>query len=273
MKVLDLNVNGSVALDSNLGMLSSYLDDKLEAYHSLVVTEDTLKSAKQDMADINKAKNAISDAWKLKKRELEAPIKEFEVRLKEVLSKCDNARASIASQVESFESGQRELAQQVCEIYKNQVCNSKGIDGSLVSVEGFDNLTYLTNTGKISSIAKQKIDNLVLEKVNELAMQKAEEAQKILEQERIKQEAIAQYEAQKQMQKEQQPTPAQSTYNEQSEQEAVEPDKSQYIVEVVFKVKASKDASEKVKAWFESEVKKNPALAKALSLIQVSERC
>ena len=58
LKSAELNLPQSIA---NLEQLKAELEPRLEKYNSLVVTEDSIKAAKEDKAALNKLKKAIEE--------------------------------------------------------------------------------------------------------------------------------------------------------------------------------------------------------------------
>lgn len=187
---MELMVKGTLQLEDNLKVLKAGLLEAMKKY-DIVVTEDNIADSKKQRAEVNKGKKAIMDAWKERKKELLLPIDELDSRLKSLLTICDQTIEKIDAQVAKFEAGKRALAQKLSEEYRDSVCAEKGIDPEVISVFGFDNLTYITTKGELASPAKAKIDNLVLAEVARIAEIKAKEAEAILERERIREEAKA----------------------------------------------------------------------------------
>lgn len=96
----DLNLPQSIA---NLEQLKEELIPKLEKYNNLVVTEDSIKSAKEDKAALNKLKKAIEEQRiSIKKQYLE-PYNALEAQCKEVVKLIDEPIQAIDKQVKAFE--------------------------------------------------------------------------------------------------------------------------------------------------------------------------
>lgn len=264
---MELVVTGNITIEDNLEKLEAGLLVAMERY-DILVTEDNIADSKKQRAEVNKGKKAIMDAWKARKQELEAPIKELDTRLKKLLTICDDAMARIDAQVEKFEEGKRNLAQTLSEEYKNKLCAEKGIDPEAVSVIGFNNLTYITSKGALASVAKEKIDNLVLLEVARIAEIKAKEAEAILERERIRQEAMA--EAKAEVERTlfaQQAEPV----NQREPEPVAEPvrevrddGKEVYKIHAIFEVLAGSGNEQRVIEKIKEEINNNPLLAKAL---------
>lgn len=90
-------------IDFNFEAMKSELDTKLDHYRNLVVTEDSIKGAKEDRAALNKLSAAIDTRRKEIKAQCLAPYSDFEAKCKELTGMIDQASRSIDSQVKAFE--------------------------------------------------------------------------------------------------------------------------------------------------------------------------
>lgn len=156
---LVLSVAGNVELSHNLEALEAYVRESLKKY-DIAVTADGVVEAKNLRAEINKGKKAIMDAWKVKKAEILEPITQTEARLKEIYGLCDEAMLKIDEQVKKFEAGRRAEALRLCEEYRDFLCKDSEVEASMVSVAGFDNLTYITSSGALSKSGKDAVQNV-----------------------------------------------------------------------------------------------------------------
>lgn len=96
----DVNLPQSIA---NLEQLKEELIPRLEKYNNLIVTEDSIKAAKDDKAALNKLKKAIEEQRiSIKKMYLE-PYNVLESQCKEVVSLIDAPVKAIDSQIKKFE--------------------------------------------------------------------------------------------------------------------------------------------------------------------------
>lgn len=272
----------NLVLKSNFEVLECNFDDieqKLKTIisekYNIVVTEDTVKEAKNTKAEINKGKKALEQIWREKKLELEAPIKSLNDRAKQVFSLCDDAVKNIDSQIVQFEAKKRELAVSLCEEYKNKLCNERGIPCDSVYCGGLNNLGYVTEKGLLSSQGKQVVENLVNAKALEIQEQKQRELEKQLEVERIKQEAVNNY---KQQVAQQQPQP-QVEPQPQPQQAQVETPKEEgktiYRADITLCVSVAGEYNEetalKVREFFVREITANQKLNQALQNIEISK--
>lgn len=104
------NIKQSIpqAIVFNFDELKKELDEKIKPYKSLAVTEDDLKEAKGDKANLNKLKKALNDKRIEVKKEYMQPIELFESQVKELVSIVDEGIINIDSQVKAFENKQTE---------------------------------------------------------------------------------------------------------------------------------------------------------------------
>ena len=96
----DVNLPQSIA---NLEQLKEELIPRLKKYNELVVTEDSIKAAKEDKAALNKLKKAIEDQRiSIKKQYLE-PYEALEKQCKEVVALIDAPIKAIDAQIKAFD--------------------------------------------------------------------------------------------------------------------------------------------------------------------------
>ena len=77
-------------------------------YNGLVVTEDQIPEIREVMAEINKAKINIDNARKETVKELSAPLKDFEGKIKQVNAIFDETYRFLGDQVQHFVEQERE---------------------------------------------------------------------------------------------------------------------------------------------------------------------
>lgn len=96
------------SLTSNIDELKSVLEVSLKKYQNLVVTEDGIKDAKEDRANLNKLKKSISDERITQKKMFLAPFEEFETKCKEVEKLINDTSSSIDVQIKAFDEAEKE---------------------------------------------------------------------------------------------------------------------------------------------------------------------
>lgn len=92
----------------NFDELKTGLAQRLEHYNNLVVTEDAIKEAKDDRANLRKLKDAIETRRKEVKKQCEQPYKAFEAQVKELTALIDKPVAAIDGQIRAFEEQERQ---------------------------------------------------------------------------------------------------------------------------------------------------------------------
>ena len=130
----DLSTALPAALEFNFEDLKKALAERMELYRGLVVTEDGIKAAKQDRADLNKLREAIEAKRKEVKKACMAPYTEFEAKVKELVQLVDAPIAAIDGQLKQYEEKRRaDKRAEAAAIYEETV-------GELRSILPFDKL-------------------------------------------------------------------------------------------------------------------------------------
>ena len=130
----DLSTALPAVLEFNFEYLKKALAERMELYRGLVVTEDGIKAAKQDRADLNKLREAIDAKRKEVKKACLAPYNNFEARVKELTALVDAPIAAIDKQLQQYEEQRRATKRaDVQAIYEETV-------GELRSLLPFDKL-------------------------------------------------------------------------------------------------------------------------------------
>lgn len=116
METVDVIVQSAIepqVIDSNLTMtwnnaeLAKYLEEKLEKYNGLIVTEDNLKEMKSVLKEIVSIRTKLTRFGADKKRELKIQYNTFTSELEQVLEVVSRVENPIANQIGEFE--QREM--------------------------------------------------------------------------------------------------------------------------------------------------------------------
>lgn len=94
-------------IDFNFEELKTQLASSLELYTGLVVTEDGIKSAKEDRAKLNKLREALETKRKEVKKECMAPYTDFEGKVKELVALIDQPISAIDGQLKAYEEQRR----------------------------------------------------------------------------------------------------------------------------------------------------------------------
>lgn len=95
-------------ITANFEEVKNQLYVQMDAYRGLVYTDETVKSAKEDVATLRKVRKAIEDKRKEVKKAQMIPYEEFEAKAKELIQIIDDVINPISEQVETFEIKRKE---------------------------------------------------------------------------------------------------------------------------------------------------------------------
>lgn len=121
---------------------------KIAVYENVVYTEDNMKQAKADRAELNKLTKAIEDRRKKVKSIIMEPYTTFENEIKEVLELIEEPVEIIDKQVKAFEDQQKEEKKKSIQKSYDEVI------GDLVEVLPFEKVfdsRYLNQTYKLAT--------------------------------------------------------------------------------------------------------------------------
>lgn len=99
----------------NLEELRQALTPKLEFYKTLVVTEDSIRSAKSDKADLNKLKKVIDERRKEIKKAYFEPYQAIESECKQLIALIDDPITAIDDQLKAFDEKDLQVKRAVLE--------------------------------------------------------------------------------------------------------------------------------------------------------------
>ncbi len=92
----------------NYEELKQELSNKVKMYETLVCTDDQIKSAKADRADLNRLKKALNDERIRREREYMQPFNAFKAQINEIIGIIDKPVALIDKQIKEYEEQQRQ---------------------------------------------------------------------------------------------------------------------------------------------------------------------
>jgi hypothetical protein len=119
-------------------------------YANLMITERTLKAAKQSRADLRKFRTAIEDKRKEVRREYAKPYNDFKYRVDALTSIIDDAIAPIDQSVKELEDRQRQERENKVKEEIAEVAESRGLSPDEIEL----NPTWLNKS--ISSIERTR---------------------------------------------------------------------------------------------------------------------
>lgn len=92
----------------NYEELKQELSDKVKMYETLVYTDDQIKSAKADRADLNRLKKALNDERIRREKEYMQPFNTFKAQINEIISIIDKPVALIDRQIKEYEEQKKQ---------------------------------------------------------------------------------------------------------------------------------------------------------------------
>ena len=108
------------AISFNFEELKNELQVKTDQYTKLVYTEDNIKTAKEDRADLNRLKKALNDERLRLQREYMKPFEGFKKQVDEIIGIIDRPVLAIDRQIKEYEAiKQDEKKQKIEEMFKS----------------------------------------------------------------------------------------------------------------------------------------------------------
>lgn len=92
----------------NYEELKQELTEKVSMYETLVYTDDQIKEAKADKANLNRLKKALNDERIRREREYMKPFNDFKDKINEIIGIIDKPVALIDKQVKEYEDRQKQ---------------------------------------------------------------------------------------------------------------------------------------------------------------------
>ena len=128
--------------------LEAAVRQKIASYENVVYTEDNMKQAKADRAELNNLVKAIEERRKMVKKIINEPYDAFEKELKEILALIQEPVGIIDRQVKAFEDQQKEEKKKSIQKSYDEVI------GDLAEVLPFERVfdsRYLNQTYKLAT--------------------------------------------------------------------------------------------------------------------------
>lgn len=129
------------SIEFNYQELKKEIEEKVSMYETLVYTDEQIKEAKKDKANLNKLKKALNDERIRREKEYMVPFNEFKAQINEIISIIDKPVAVIDKQVKAYEEKQKQdKLDEITEFYNSiehpewlhfsQVLNEKWLNAS-----------------------------------------------------------------------------------------------------------------------------------------------
>lgn len=109
-------------ITANFDEVKSGLENMMQAYAGLEVTEENIPERKKDVATLRKIRKAVDDKRKDVKKEYEKPLKAFEAKCKELTGLIDTEIEHINTGLEAFEAARiAEKRVKITKLYEEHI--------------------------------------------------------------------------------------------------------------------------------------------------------
>ena len=141
----------------NYEELKEGISAKVAHYKNLVYTDDQIKEAKEDRANLNKLKKALNDERIRLEKEYMIPFNTFKAQLNEIIKIIDEPVTMIDSQVKEYQENKKEEKRKEIESYFDSVKEKLPDE---IGLEGIFNTKWLNESASMKSV-KKDIDDIV----------------------------------------------------------------------------------------------------------------
>lgn len=152
----------------NYEELKQELSDKAKMYETLVYTDDQIKSAKTDRADLNRLKKALNDERVRREKEYIQPFNVFKAQIDEIISIIDKPVALIDKQIKEYEEQRRQEKKKKIEEYFSYIEPPEWLNLSEIFDERWLNASVTLKTAKFEVSQKLAIIKKDLATLSEL---------------------------------------------------------------------------------------------------------
>lgn len=177
---MELKINAmetTNAINFNFEELKNEITTKSELYKNMVYTDDTIKTAKEDRASLNKFIKALEDKRKEVKKQCLEPYNNFEKQVKELVRIINEPVTLIGEQITEFEEREKAAKREEVE----RLFNEAGFE-PFVRLEQIFDPKWLNKSVSLKSIATElksiaeriKNDLAVLNEISEFQFEATE---------------------------------------------------------------------------------------------------
>ena len=141
-------------IEWNYEELKNELQERVKTYETLVYTEDQIKEAKADRANLNKLKKALNDERIRRQKEYMAPFESFKAQVDEIIRLIDRPAALIDKQVKEYEEARKAEKEKQIRDYLSGYELPFGIDAQRLFDPKWTNATVTIQKAKDEIAAK-----------------------------------------------------------------------------------------------------------------------
>lgn len=158
---LEVKIEGVQKITDNMSEVKEYALETKKYYENLVFTDEQIKEAKDERANINKAVKRVADYRKDIVDKFNKPLEEFVRNAKETESILKEASNCIDVQIKKYEEEEKQIKKKDCEVLFDSLI---GDLSEIISFEKLFDSRWLNKTTKMTEV-EQDIKNII-EKVN-----------------------------------------------------------------------------------------------------------
>lgn len=118
----------NMIVEANFDEIIQAVQERVKPYNALVVTPETMQSAKKDLAELRRFEKQIDDYRKAIKAAFMAPVNAYAERVKPALDAIQSAVSSINGQVKAFEEAETQKKLEEAEAYFETEANPDTLD-------------------------------------------------------------------------------------------------------------------------------------------------
>lgn len=144
-------------IEFNYEELKQELTANLGHYESMIYSEDNIKSAKEDRANLNKLSKALDERRKEIKKDFMKPYTEFEEKIKDLITLVDKTSKKVDSQVKFYEDKTKQEKKDIIKaIYDENIGELK----KLVSFEKLFKDKWLNVSESLSKVSQELMEEI-----------------------------------------------------------------------------------------------------------------
>lgn len=147
MELIVKEITFPEVIEFNYDELKAEITARTEKYANLVYTEEQIKDAKADLANLRKFTKALSDERIKVKKECLKPYESFECKIKEISGIVDKCIGNIDIQVKNFETAEKEAKRAAIEEHFAMIGHPEWL-----SIEQIFDDKWLNKSVKLSAV-------------------------------------------------------------------------------------------------------------------------
>ena len=151
-------------ITTNFDEVRKRLETELQRF-DVVVTADTLPDCKKLATELNKLRGEIDTRRKDEVAKASEPVRQFDEKMKSLVSMCKDGRQNLIDQINRFDTEQIKKANVLAADYLTLQIDNADLSPEFSGIKlPMQKISNLTKSGNLTSAARQEIDDLVSDK-------------------------------------------------------------------------------------------------------------